>query len=239
MKRAIGYVRVSHQEQVLEGVSLDAQRDKIRMYAELNDFELIGIEADEGISGKSIKARKGIQKVLNRAEKGEIDAIIIFKIDRLARNTAETLQIAEFLDKKGVSLHSISEKLDTKSPVGEFFFTLMASLAQMERKMIGERTRNSLLYLKNTARAYNGVPLYGYKNEGENLIPDEAEQAVVNQVMAMHEKSLRVAEITRRLNKQGHKARNGKEWYFSAVKKIITDAPLRDRIQCAIQKKAA
>ena len=139
MKKAIGYIRVSHQEQVLEGVSLKAQDRKIQTYCELHDFELVGIEADEGISGKSIKQRAGIQQVLDMVSTNAVDAVIILKIDRLARNTMEALEIAKFLDKKGVSLHSINEKIDTKSATGEFFFTLLASLAQMERKLIGER----------------------------------------------------------------------------------------------------
>ena len=108
MKRAVGYIRVSTEEQSREGISLEMQAAKIRAYAELNDLELVDTVEDAGISGKSIKARPGIQAVLKMVEARKIDAVIVYKLDRLARNTIECLNMAEGMDKAGCALHSIS-----------------------------------------------------------------------------------------------------------------------------------
>lgn len=121
MKKAIGYIRVSTTEQAQEGVSLDVQTHKVRQYADLHDLEITEIVSDSGISGKSIKARPGIQKVLETIRKKEVDAVIVYKLDRLARNTIETLEMAELMKKAGVALHSISEALNTETSTGLFF----------------------------------------------------------------------------------------------------------------------
>ena len=135
--RAVGYVRVSTEEQVRGGISLNLQHSKIHAYAELEGFELVEIISDEGISGSSIKGRPSMKRVLDLARNHQIDCIVTWKLDRLARNTSESLDIATLCQKNGVALHSITEKLDTQSALGKFFFTLMASLAEMERSLIG------------------------------------------------------------------------------------------------------
>lgn len=233
--RAVGYIRVSHQEQVAEGVSLEAQAEKIHQYCSLHDFNCVAIESDEGISGKSIKARPGIQAVLDRVEKKDVEAVIVLKIDRLARNTMEALEISRFFDKKGASLHSIQERIDTKSATGEFFFTLLASLAQMERKLIGERTRSSLRFLRNSSKRYNAHPLYGYRHEGGRLVQVIEEQKVIKTVLKLNRSGQRVAQICRSLSSMGYSPRCGKEhWHFSVVKKIIEDSPIRQEINAVL-----
>ncbi|MEW6351712.1 MAG: recombinase family protein, partial [Thermodesulfobacteriota bacterium] len=110
MKAAVGYIRVSTQEQAQEGVSLEMQIAKIKAYSDLNDLFLAGIYGDPGISGKSIKARPGIQAVLSLVKAKRIGAVVVYKLDRLGRNTIETLDIAKRMDKAGVALHSITER---------------------------------------------------------------------------------------------------------------------------------
>ena len=140
MEKAVAYIRVSTAEQAKEGVSLEVQAKKAAAYADLNDLELVETFADEGISAKSIKGRAGLQAALAALQSGESRHLIVFKLDRLARNTVETLEMAEQMKSWGAVLHSISEKLDTDSAIGKFFFTLIASLAEMERNIIAERT---------------------------------------------------------------------------------------------------
>jgi len=86
-----GYIRVSTEEQSREGVSLEMQVPKIRAYCDLNDLELTGIVADAGISGKSTKARPGIPAVLELVRGHKVEAEIVYKLDRLARNMIEAL----------------------------------------------------------------------------------------------------------------------------------------------------
>ena len=130
MVRSIGYIRVSTQEQAREGISLEMQAHKITQYARLHEMHLIEIIRDEGISAKSIEARPGVLRALDMVSSRQVESVIVFKLDRLARNTRQALEIAELMRKKEVALHSITEKLDTDSAIGEFFFTLMASLCK-------------------------------------------------------------------------------------------------------------
>ena len=142
---AIGYVRVSTEDQAKEGVSLDNQKSKIEAYCQLKDLELSEIVEDAGISAKNLK-RPGVQKVLRMARKKKIDAIVVYKLDRIFRSTVDALETTKMFDKWGVSFHSIEETLDTQSAMGRFFFTLTAALAEMERRIIGERTKAALAH---------------------------------------------------------------------------------------------
>ena len=90
MKRAIGYVRVSTTEQALEGISLDNQKAKIKGYCDLNDLELVTIIEDAGKSGKNL-SRDGIETILYKIKRKEIDAIVVYKLDRLSRKVIDTL----------------------------------------------------------------------------------------------------------------------------------------------------
>ncbi len=207
--RAVGYIRVSTEEQSREGVSLEMQQSKIRAYAELNDLELVEIIEDAGISGKSIKARPGIQKVIGLGKAKQIDAVIIYKLDRLARNTVETLEIAETLDKKGVGLHSITEKLDTKSPLGRFFFTMLAALAEMERQVIAERTKDALSQKKSRGEKLGGQAPYGYREVDGKLEEDPVEQRIIARVNELRAAGYSYRKIADTLTTEGIQTRKG------------------------------
>ena len=98
---AIGYVRVSTEDQAKEGVSLDNQKAKIEAYCQLKDLELSEIVEDAGISAKNLK-RPGVQKVLRMARKKKIDAIVVYKLDRIFRSTVDALETTKMFDKREV-----------------------------------------------------------------------------------------------------------------------------------------
>jgi site-specific DNA recombinase len=95
-KTAIGYVRVSTQEQVTEGVSLDAQRDKLKAYCKFNGIKLIDIKADEGISGGTLE-RPGLQAALQLLRRGRANTLIVVKLDRLSRSLRDVCTLVEEL----------------------------------------------------------------------------------------------------------------------------------------------
>jgi len=171
--KCIGYSRVSTADQAREGVSLDNQESKIMTYAELNGIELVDLVRDEGISGKSLD-RDGIKRVLEMAKARQIDAIIVYKLDRLSRKTLDTLNLIELFEKYGVAFHSISEKIDTESATGKFFLTIVSALSQMERDLISERTTDALSYKKEKGEWCGRVP-YGFMVQDSRLVenPDQ------------------------------------------------------------------
>lgn len=91
VRKAIGYVRVSTDKQVEDGISIDAQINKISAWASLNDYELIHIYKDEGISGVSLEKREGMQKALNEIKKGMV--LVCYSLSRVSRDIVDTLRI--------------------------------------------------------------------------------------------------------------------------------------------------
>ena len=130
--RSVGYIRVSTEDQAKEGISLEHQEAMVKAYASINDLELVEILHDEGASGKDLE-REGMAKLLDLVKGGKVEAVIVYKLDRLSRKTLDTLSLIESFESKGVAFHSISEKVDTKSATGKFFLTIISALAQMER----------------------------------------------------------------------------------------------------------
>jgi DNA invertase Pin-like site-specific DNA recombinase len=207
---AVGYIRVSTEEQSREGISLDMQAAKIRAYAELNDLTLLDVIEDAGISGKSIKARPGIQRVLDFVKARKVNAVIVYKLDRLARNTVECLEMAESMDKAGVALHSITEKLDTQSALGRFFFTLVASLAEMERGIISERTAAALAQKRANREKTGGNCPYGYRADDQGtLILDVAEQRAIARMRTLRSLGYSYQGIADTLRQEGILTRKG------------------------------
>jgi site-specific DNA recombinase len=207
--KAIGYIRVSTEEQAKHGISLNMQRAEINAYAQLESMTLVEIVADEGLSGCTIKTRPGIQKILQMVRRREVEAVVVFKLDRLARNTIEALKIARLMDRKAVALHSITERLDTKSAMGRFFFTLMASLAEMERGIISERIKAAMDRKRERGEPRNGNPPYGFRIVAGQVIADSYEQKVIQRIVALHGAGhtiFRIIDILRRedlLNRRG------------------------------------
>jgi Site-specific recombinases, DNA invertase Pin homologs len=219
MNKAIGYIRVSTEEQAAHGISLDAQRAKIEDYALTKDLELVGIVEDAGKSAKDLR-RPGVQEVLARANKGEVDSVIIVKLDRMFRNTVDALNTARDFDKKGIALHSISESLDTQSAMGKFFFTLTAALAEMERGLIGERTKSALARKRERGEKTGGYVPFGYDNVDGALVENEAEQRTLASIYKMRAQGMSYQSIADHLNGKGIPTKKGFEWTRAQVNRL-------------------
>ena len=219
MIKAIGYIRVSTDEQAKEGVSLENQEQKIRDYCKLKDFEILEIIQDAGISAKNLR-RPGAQKVIEMAQDRIIDAVVVYKLDRMFRSTVDALETTRLFDKLGVSFHSIEETIDTKSAMGKFFFTLTAALAEMEREIIGERTRDVLQRKKANGEVYGHVP-FGFKRFKGRLLNHNDEQKIVKTVLGMRGRGFNYSTISRELNQMGFKTKKGNQWYPQTVKNVV------------------
>jgi len=196
--KAIGYIRVSTEDQAREGISLDNQEAKIKAYATLNGLDLTEIIKDAGISGKTLN-RPGIAKVLKMIEAREIEAIIVYKLDRLSRKTLDNLTLIESFDSNGLAFHSIMEKIDTKSAQGRFFLTILSALAQMERDLIAERTRDALAH-KKTKREWTVRIPFGYRVEDCHLVEDPEAMRTIQKAKRMKTDVKSVRAISEALN---------------------------------------
>jgi site-specific DNA recombinase len=206
MNKAIGYTRVSTIEQTDTGVSLDMQREKIKLHAKLNDLDLIEIISDEGKSGKNLK-RKGLQRLIELASNKKIDSVIVYKLDRLVRKTKNLLYLFEdVFNKNNINFFSISEDINTITAQGKFFLTLIGAMAQMERDLISERTSDALQELKRQERRLGSPdkPPFGFRQTKrkkatlENLMPVDEEMVIVKSIYTMRKKDLSLGQIGER-----------------------------------------
>jgi len=220
MKKAIGYIRVSKTEQADHGISLEIQTAKIRQYCTLNDMALVEI-IEDAVSAKNIKGRPGFQKSLSMVFSGKADALVVYKLDRAFRSTRDALDIADTLNRKGKGLHSITEKLDTTSAIGEFFFTLMASLAQMERKLIGERTAAALAQKRANGEKTGGLVPYGYRAVNGKLETDPGEQKAIRRMKDLRRKGQSYQGVADTLTKEGILTRKGTPFRETQIIRIL------------------
>ena len=219
---ALGYARVSTDEQAREGVSLEAQRTRIRAYAQAKDLSLGDILVDEGRSGKDLK-RPALQDLLARCNRGEVAHVIVWKLDRLTRRTRHLLSLVEdtFLAKQ-IELHSVSESLDTSTPHGRFVLTLFGGLAQMERELIGERTRSALAHKRENGQPTSHPPL-GFRASGKRhrMVPVSEELVVVRRILEQWRRGGSYAGIAAKLNADAVPTKRGGRWHAMTVRKVV------------------
>ena len=220
MESTIGYIRVSTLNQAEEGVSLEAQRRKIEAYCDLHDMRLTEVTEDAGISGKSVSGRPGIQMVIDRVKARKVDNVVVYKLDRLARNLKEACEISELMQKKGVALHSITEKIDTGSATGKLFYHILSSMNQWEREVISERTVTALSLKKSKGERISRFAPYGYKFNGDNIVIVDIEQEVIQIVKEMTAKGHTIHFIINYLAQEGYNNRKGNNFGISEIWKL-------------------
>lgn len=219
--RAALYIRVSHQEQVTNGRSIENQRERLEAYAVARGYIVAISETDEARSGRTAK-RPGFQRLLEAARQRQYDVLIVYSLSRFARNTVDTLEAVRLLRENNVQFISLSESIDTGSAIGSFFLTLLAAFAQLEAETASERIR-AIMDMKKAKGEHTGKPPYGWKKVGMYLDADEYEQKIIKEVETMKSWGFSLAEITRQLKKKGYKTRAGtNNWQKTQVSRILT-----------------
>jgi site-specific DNA recombinase len=203
-------------------VSLNAQCARIRSYSEAKGLQLTEVLSDEGFSGKNLR-RAGLEDLLERCRRGEVGHVIVWKLDRLTRRTRHLLTLVEDLFlAKGIELHSVSESLDTSTPHGRFVLTLFGGLAQMERELIGERTRGALAYKREQGQPTSHPPL-GFRPNGKRhrMIAVPAELETVRLILDDWRRGRSYRAIAARLNAHGVPTKQNRRWHGSTVRKVV------------------
>jgi len=221
--KAIGYCRVSTEDQVRHGISLDAQKAKIKAWAEVNDADLFAVHVDEGISGHRTSNRPGLQAAVADACR-EKAALVVLSLSRLARNTKEALELSERLDKYGADLVSLSEKIDTSSASGKMIFRLLSVLAEFERDLVAERTKSAMAYARKQMRCIGNIP-FGYDEVDGMLIENEAEQNTLLLMNALRSNNLSFRKIGKELEDRGIRTKTGKTcWHPKVIRGLLQEA---------------
>lgn len=220
--RAVIYARVSTEEQAREGFSIAAQLAELQKYAEQHDFEIVDRYVDEGTSGKSIKGRPQLIRLLKDAEKQKFQVVMLYKLDRLARKLRDQLEIGDTLFNFNIELVSLKENFDTSTPTGIMTFQMFGMIAELERSNIIERGK---LGQEQRAREgkYNGGVVLGYNNINKELVINESEAVIVKKIFDYADQGLGLKAITRRLNEAGYRSKQGKPFSTNGIKTILNN----------------
>ena len=226
IKRAVGYIRVSTAEQKEEGYSLLGQRKNIELFAEKQGYELIDVYADEGISGKNIIKRPGVQSMLEDAKSGKFDVLIIWKLTRLGRSMKDVMNIAEILYSNNVELHSISESFDITTSTGKMMLGLLANFAEFERSQISENVKMAMKSLVKNNKRFPGGRMLGYRSDrdenGMKILTIEPKEAqVVQMIFSKYLEGNGYRAIANVMNKMGYKTVKGNTFSTIAIKDIL------------------
>jgi site-specific DNA recombinase len=216
--KAVGYVRVSTRDQAREGWSLGAQRKRVKAYCESRGWRLVRIYADEGVS--SAARRPEFERMVDDILGDGFDAIVAMKLDRLGRSASGLLSLYERLEAKGVHVVTIEDGVDTSTANGRLMRTILAALAEWERDVIRDRTRNGVRAAMDDGRRV-GQPPFGFKVRDGRLVEDANEQRILRRIRARHEAGDSLATIARELNDDGISPRRGR-WHATTVARALS-----------------
>lgn len=174
------YIRVSTSMQV-DGYSLDAQKEKIRKYADAFDYEIVGEYEDAGKSGKSIAGRAEFKKMLEdiEANKDGVSYVLVFKLSRFGRNAADVLNSLQLMQDFGVNLICVEDGIDSSKDAGKLMISVLSAVAEIERENILVQTMEGRKQKAREGKWNGGFSPYGYKLVNGRLEIEEQEAEAI------------------------------------------------------------
>ena len=219
--RVIGYTRVSTTEQV-DGFGLDVQEAAIRAYCTAENLRLVVMVSDEGQSGSNgLDHRRGLAEALARIERGEASALVVYRLDRLARDLLLQETVHARLEAGGAAVLSVSEpSVEGDDATRVLVRQLLGGISQYERAVIRGRMMAGKAAKVAKGGYGGGRPAYGCKAEGGELVVNEAEAAVIDTVTTMRRSGASFRVIAAALSDAGIVTRSGGSWNPNQVRRI-------------------
>lgn len=233
------YLRVSTEEQAREGFSIHAQKEKLTSYANINDWEIYDFYIDDGISGKNITDRPSINRLIEDVKCGNVNNVLIYKLDRLTRSVKDLINLIELFEEYNCSFNSVTEKLDTSNAVGRMFIKIIGIFAEFERENLAERV--SFGYEQKTREGNytntNGVNGYDYIVGSGELVVNILEKDIVNRIYDLYLEGNSMIKIAKQFNEEKVPTKRGGDWSQATIKSILTNPLYIGKIRYGVGKK--
>lgn len=212
------YPRVSTDDQVREGFSLDEQEKEMKKLCMYKNYQIYKVYREEGVSAKNMNRPK-FQEMIQDLKDGKINRIIVYKLDRLTRSIQDLEIICKLIEKYHCSLDSVSEEINTDTATGVFFIRMTTILAQLEIERTSERTKFGLKGAAKNGHFCGKAPI-GYRKINKELVIDDLESEVVKEIFDDYVNGLSVCAITKKLNNKNALNRN---WRTTTIDRMLSN----------------
>ena len=230
-KRCAIYTRKSCEDGLeLEYNSLDAQYDSAEAYIRSqasNGWRVIPKRYDDGgFSGGNVN-RPALKALMRDIENGEVDVVVVYKIDRLSRSLGDFTDLSKLFERHNVSFVSVTQQIDTSNAAGRMMLNILMSFAQFEREMTSDRIRDKIYATRKKGLWSGGMIPFGYKTVDKRLVPDPVTAPVVRHVFARYAESASAKLVASELQKKfgprtfGSKKGGDPTWRMMHVYRIL------------------
>jgi len=231
----VAYLRVSTEKQAEEGCGLDVQRDSIRSWARANDHRVVLWTADEGVSGSNgLDARVGLADALRALRTSAADALVVYRLDRLARDLVLQESLLGEVWRMGRRVYSTSPAEDAfldpdgaaDDPSRALIRQVLGAVAQYERAMIRLRLRSGKARKRSLGGYVGGQVPLGWRVERGEFVEDAEEQAALRRMQQLREEGSSLREICAVLDTEGMRTKRGGVWHANTVKLALDRATM-------------
>ncbi len=214
--KILGYIRVSTKLQSEKGNSLKLQSSKIKDYCRLNDYNLIEIYEDKGISGMSIDKRDGYKEMVEYLTNNQIDGIVVWSLSRLGRKMKDVVEFMDTLKQNNINFFSIKENLSNNDKVGSLIMNILGSINEFEVEVIRERIKDVKRNKKENGEVYGRLQ-YGWDNINGKLIKNIYEFSIIKRIKNLRSRGYSWRKISNRLNDDNIQSKDGNIWYDGSL----------------------
>lgn len=191
----------------------------------MNDFDLIDVYEDDGVSGMSINKRNGFKSMVEFMKENKIDGIVVWSLSRLGRKMKDVVEFMDFLKSNNIGFFSIKENLSNDDKIGSLIMNILSSINEFEVEVIRERIKDVKKNKKENGEVY-GRMMYGYDNVNGKMIENKEEKRIIRRVKNFRSRGWSWRNISNRLNDEGIKSKENKIWYDGSLYNVMKNNDL-------------